>query len=475
MSYDLYVELGGNTQQDVDALVNGNLRGLSIQNVATRIRLLAGIAARNEDIKDYAVSGDRKKGGGYKSLVHDRESPKNTKYAKELIAPALGQLRALGLDGIAPDLKLLPPGSWFLQFTFTLAKPWMSKDDDPFYVTDSVNPVRKDKVFKVPMMSAASWKGLLRWTLMHTRLVKQKDGLAPQDFAGERFRQALLFGDEKGEEPGQTRDFAAFLDALKPEARGEYECLLRAYYNVKPGDPLPHHSGRLTFYPTFFNLIDVEVINPHSRKTKAGTHPIYLECVPAGAEGTFSLLYVPYDLIGRDEAEICQWAADDLQLVAEAIRAMMLTYGFSAKRTSGYGAARETVSNGLLQVRVEEAPTPPVAASPSAKVQLPKYLQAPGKLKDDYLTPEGDFRERSQAELERMSKAQRQEYEKAKKWWEREGRALAQEPRSPVAAPQPEAAPPQRQWFKREFNTFAELLDKVAEAQKALLQTGGTG
>jgi len=85
--------------------------------------------------------------------------------------------------------------------------------------------VRKDKVFKVPMMSAASWKGLLRWTAMHTRLhqpvIANEAKQSPEEFAQERFVQTLLFGDEKGEEPGETKDFAAHLDALKPEARQE--------------------------------------------------------------------------------------------------------------------------------------------------------------------------------------------------------------------------------------------------------------
>jgi CRISPR-associated protein Cmr2 len=180
---------------------------------------------------------------------------------------------------------------------------------------------------------------------MHTRLVLKKDALSPEEFAQERFVQTLLFGDEKGEEPGQTKDFAAYLDALKPEARQEYERLLRAYYELKPDDPLPHHSGRLMFYPTFFDLIDVEVINPHSRRTRAGTHPIYLECVPAGARGTFSLLYVPFDLIGKEDAEIQKQAREDLQRVAEGLQGMFLTYGFSAKRSSGYGVAEDAIEN----------------------------------------------------------------------------------------------------------------------------------
>jgi len=372
-SYDFYVELGGESKKDlnallneVEALVNGNHRSCSIPDIATRIRLLAGVAVNasialenerdQEKVKNYTVSGDRKAGGGYKSLVHRKNNPEESPYAKDLIQTNFEVMQGLGLFSDVRDLYYLPPGSWFLQFTFALAKPWMSKDDDPFYVAESVNPVRKDKVFKVPMMSAASWKGLLRWTAMHIRLAQKKDSLKPEQFARERFVQTLLFGDEKGEEPGQTKDFAAYLDGLKPEARAEYEHLLRNYYHVKSDEPLPHHSGRLTFYPTFFNLIDVEVINPHSRKTKAGTHPIYLECVPAGATGTFSLLYVPFDLIGqKEEDEIKQQALADLQLVAEGLQAMFLTYGFSAKRSSGYGTAKDEIE-GKVKTRACEKP-----------------------------------------------------------------------------------------------------------------------
>lgn len=108
------------------------------------------------------------------------------------------------------------------------------------------------------------------------------------------------------------------------------------------------------FYPTFFNLIDVDVINPHKRETRAGTHPIYLECVPAGAKGTFSLLYVPFDLIGQDEATIRRQATEDLQRVAEAVKEMMLTYGFSAKRTSGYGTVKDEIIRG--EVRTKASP-----------------------------------------------------------------------------------------------------------------------
>jgi len=371
MSYDLYAYFDGESQQDIDDLVKGEYREIKL-DVPTRIRLLAGIAARDESAKDYAVSGDRSRGGGYKSLVH-APNAHTTPYAEGFpwLTPS------------PPPLDKLPFGSCFLQFTFTLAKPWMSKDDDPFYVAESVNPVRKDKVFKVPCMAASSWKGLLRWTMMHILLALKRDALTDKEFAQERLHQSMLFGDEKGEEPGQVKDFAACLDSLKPTSRQEYVRLLRTRYNLKDDDPLPHHAGRLRFYPTFFDRIDVEVINPHSCETRAGTHPIYLECVPAGAKGFFSLLYVPFDLIGQPEEEVKKQAAEDLQRVAEAVGAMMLTYGFSAKRTSGYGTASDVVKFGQLIHKIQGVTflQGGVPQTQKPKYVFLKYLDETGRVK----------------------------------------------------------------------------------------------
>lgn len=319
MSYDLYIE---------------RPRG----DAATQIRLLVTREDASLNTREYV------------QLVHGQTDRKTKQLQRgefnRLIEGELNRLQKLGIR--IPEVgyfKRFPFGSWFLQFTFILAKPWMSKDDDPFYVAESVNPLRKDKVFKVPFMSAAAWKGLLRWTAMHKRLALRKDVLSDEDFASERFRQSLLFGDEKGEEPGGAKDFTGFLDRLKQGAKDKYRSMIKEYFGSDlDKNEIPRHSGRLTFYPSFFDLIDVEVINPHSRRTKAGTHPIYLECVPAGAKGTFSLLYVPIDLIGRkSEDEIHSEAKEDLILIAEAISAMMLTYGFSAKRTSGYGIAKNEI------------------------------------------------------------------------------------------------------------------------------------
>lgn len=362
MSYDLYAELAGSNKNDVDAIVNGKLRDIEVRDVAARIRLLTATAAHNDSLKEYAVSGGGKKGGGYKSLVHARK-PNEPSYAKELIQNALKSLGRIGLLKPSVEFSHLPAGSWFLQFDFTLAKPWMSKDDAPFYVAESVNPVRKDKVFKGPMMAASGWKGLLRWTAMKIDLIGSI--LSDEEFAARRAAHSVLFGDEKGQEPEGTREFAKFLDEKCPGAKDLFRRKVREYFPSPADQGMPHHRGRIHCYPTFFNSIDVEVINPHSRKTRAGTQPIYLECVPAGAKGTFSLLYCPFDLIGRKGAEEVKREAEaDLQLIAEAIKAMMLTYGFSAKRTSGYGAAKDKLSDGKVSTRLSQWPLSSVSALP---------------------------------------------------------------------------------------------------------------
>lgn len=59
-----------------------------------------------------------------------------------------------------PKMESLPKKSWFLSFKFRLATPIICKDDETFYLHD--NPFHKEKVFKVPLYPASSWKGRLR-------------------------------------------------------------------------------------------------------------------------------------------------------------------------------------------------------------------------------------------------------------------------------------------------------------------------
>jgi CRISPR-associated protein Cmr2 len=99
--------------------------------------------------------------------------------------------------------------------------------------------------------------------------------------------------------------------------------------------------GALAFRPTWFDRIDFEVINPHSRAKKAGTKPILYEVVPPGTTGTLRVLYAPTPgataaIVNRQKAVL---------LLLDAIEALVTEYGFSAKRTSGWGVATVTTAN----------------------------------------------------------------------------------------------------------------------------------
>ncbi|SHK67995.1 RAMP superfamily CRISPR-associated protein [Rhodothermus profundi] len=198
-----------------------------------------------------------------------------------------------------PDFSNLLSSDWLaFQVEFELLTPWYSKDDRLFHVMD--NPVRKDRVFGVPFMAASSWKGMLRWAC------RMRAGLREFLESGKSFERDWqdpdwilhLFGNEKGEK----EDF---------------------------------HRGALVFYPTWFDRIGFEVINPHSRERRAGTQPIYYEVVPPGAKGTLSLLYAPWPGM-KPEAK----PEDVLPKLLEAIEVLLTTYGISAKRTVGWGTAR---------------------------------------------------------------------------------------------------------------------------------------
>jgi CRISPR-associated protein Cmr2 len=189
------------------------------------------------------------------------------------LKPSLDKIRFKNMIGIEVDFKL--------------ESPYYSKDDRPFYVMD--NPVLKDWVFGVPYICATMWKGMLR------------DSFRRQEWPDNNAKVKMyrhLFGNEQKEE----------------------KCFLQ---------------GALRFFPTFFQELGFEVINPHSRETKAGTMPIYYEVVPAQAPGVLRVLYTPErpkESISIDES------VNLMKKLIDAISDLLQVYGISAKRTAGWGA-----------------------------------------------------------------------------------------------------------------------------------------
>jgi len=273
--------------------------------------------------KELARMGTRLKADGYRYWIEYK--------ANDFLKNQLNFVNDIGLRHSLPDLLQFPPGSWTVQITFTLRKPYLSKDDVDFYIID--NPVKKEWVFKVPYVAPSQWKGALRAAIMRELVEEQ---LEPEEFAKRRYRLVLLFGDEKGEEPGSIKGLAGYLDQMGGEEAAQlFRKMVRSHFGIPDDKPMPHLRGSLHFYPTFFGRIGLEAINPHPRDTGAGKNPIYFECVPAGTSGIFTLLYVPLDTGPKDEQSV----QADLEAVASGVRAMLTTYGFGAKTSSGYGVA----------------------------------------------------------------------------------------------------------------------------------------
>jgi len=198
------------------------------------------------------------------------------------------------------DFKKMPKYSMFLKIEFILKRSYTSKGEGEFDVINGKrfeNPIVRDKLTGSPMVRPSTWKGHLRFA---AEKVSELDGKKIDD-TEKATTIERLFGSESTSEK-----------ALK---------------------------GRLHFFPTFFaNNAEKDVITPLSRTTRTPVTrrgPITLEVMPKGTEGDFCLLYFPYP---RDETFSKEQVKKDLIFLTGALELMFFTFGFSAKKTSGFGA-----------------------------------------------------------------------------------------------------------------------------------------
>ncbi len=239
------------------------------------------------------------------------------------------------------DIEHLPPLSFMITIPFRLHKPYLSKDETDFYLLD--NPVKTEKIFKMPMVAASSWKGALRSAFWHLGYAKHDEHIN------------RLFGS-----PREGKD--------------------------EIGKDILTESGCLYFYSSFFDKDALEVINPHDRAkgvTKSG--PILIEAVPAYRRSTFILLYVPKYKPAETEPEICSKIAADLRMLADGIQAMMTEYGFGAKTSSGFGIIEnELPKKGALVLHLSRSQRKKVEESEKASsvkgLILPLSFQSLTKL-----------------------------------------------------------------------------------------------
>lgn len=367
----------------------GKLLGDERLDLLTKIELLSTILPFNDRKLKIGKKDTTLKELGrqyYRDLLLGK--PDAPGEAQAYLRKQLAQMRALGLDASPlTGLMQLPPYTVVLEFVFQLAQPFLSRDDDALYIID--NPVRKDKVFGAPFMAATSWKGSLRYAATRVALEglkDHKDLRAPQHLAAltdllwpVRIQHLRLFGNENDaaakffdwqvaewllppldENQPHTEDeqrkHAEQLRDLAERVGAHFTAQVQADGYLE--ENVEGRRGRLDFFPTFFDAIGVEVINPHGRDCNVGTQPIYIECVPKQTQARFSLLYTPFDYPGLaennptpDAATLAAQMRADLPFLADGIRALFNVFGFGAKTSSGYGIAATKVEGAKVAGR----------------------------------------------------------------------------------------------------------------------------
>ncbi|MEA3310491.1 MAG: hypothetical protein U9Q70_13425 [Chloroflexota bacterium] len=457
-----------------------------VTDFAARLSLLA--AATGTPQKDYARVGRRHAASGL--LYWYTQGPFNDFLRRREEACGEG----LSLLPTLPDLAIFPRGAWALQFTFRLSQPYLSRDDTDFYILD--NPVKKEWVFKLPYVAPSQWKGALR-AAMSRELASDlvSDKVDEEVCMQRRLQLYRLFGNEKNcvadflncaraqqrvgprpdDESQREKWEKSFQKALADIAKEFAQKLRDLGYRV--GD-VEGFQGRLHFYPTYFTQIGLEVLNPHPRATGAGQHPLYFECVPQGAEGMFTLLYVPFDRVGEGKHETRRQMTEDLAAVAKGVRAMMTLYGFGAKTSSGFGVAEKQVKKGALAVAMTD-PRPIPAGKSESPTENP-LVQLEADMADFvHRFQLSDFPRWTNAELKasdwgrkRQSKYKRlrrrhPDWNESTRTWQ-----TASSVNEPLfAAPE---TPPQA-LTTRDFDNFTSLVQQIRElAQATAKQPGGT-
>ena len=96
------------------------------------------------------------------------------------------------------------------------------------------------------------------------------------------------------------------------------------------------HKGRLILYPTYFDRLSLEIINPHDRTKRAGTVPIHYEVVPKETEGILQLIYIPFDGILKSDEDLKKEVQEDLDNLCKSIE-ILSKKGVGAKTKLSWG------------------------------------------------------------------------------------------------------------------------------------------
>lgn len=277
-----------------------------------------------------------------------------------------------GIAGKKGEIELLldelPSYSFVIWAGFELKQPYFSRDDEELYLIN--NPVLKDKAFKVPMIRGSGWKGNIASAFKGLiNEAEDKKELIRSYFrilgSGSEYVKALEenFAELSKKSRKNIEDIKTYLrqwllfelglhlkkdmlDKIRnvKDENGIREVLREALGIMAEKEDELHkfaaefksQRGRAIFYPTFFDKIGREVINPHNRRRRAGNQPIFYEVVPERTEGIVQIAYIPFDAVLKKESEIKKEAVQDLEMLVKALE-RTANEGIGAKSKLGWG------------------------------------------------------------------------------------------------------------------------------------------
>ncbi len=207
-------------------------------------------------------------------------------------------------------LTHFPRYSARLLLEFKLLTPLITKDDDPFYPLE--NPVRKDPIFRVPYLSAASVKQLFDKAFQRAVQLKNGMGLASEKSLANRLH---AFG-SKDDNKTALRLFGASNNSnhVQPSRGGEV--------------------GRLRFSPVWFKNVQFLPINPKAAEESA---PIQVEAIAPNPQenAVIEIVYFNPHSVNLTNEQVVR---EDLANLLTAVAVLLPDLGLGSKREDGYGA-----------------------------------------------------------------------------------------------------------------------------------------
>lgn len=244
----------------------------------------------------------------------------------------------------------LPYWSFTFERDFKLNSPYYSNDDEDFYPID--NPVRKEKVLKVPYIGWSQWK----WYML-SAAKKMLQELFENENYKEWFDMLFQVWRIFGTGNEEFLNISDFIGKELPEKKLKdylmFEMWVMLDYKSLSCDELQKKEWflwvrrwRLICLPSFFDAISLEILNPHEKKTRSGTIPIYFEVIAKGQSSNLKFNYVPFDLVGKKNEDIQKEVKQDLVFIWKILERLEKDWIWSKTK---YGWGKINFDNWILE------------------------------------------------------------------------------------------------------------------------------